>query len=383
MVELGGYRFVTFADSFDENDNCTRSGIARRSLMKWATQSDAPLVVLQHNPVYPRIVSDYPYMHTNRMGVMSDYAQARVFLSISGHYHAGQPLAVHGGVRYFTARSLAQAPFPYTIITLRGRDASVETRHVQLEPQPRLVDCHAHTEFAYCGRDITADRVISRSRTFGLAGVVLVEHSPQLYCSADDFWLARHIHRPELWRERTEHYRMDQFRRAMLPLRDDYVRIGLEVEVDTDGRLIVHDEDREWADLLVGAVHWPHQETSTSETAAFLRTTDALLGQGVDILAHPLRFFRRFKQPVPDGIGTKVADMLAATETAAEINFHTNDPNPQFLADCIDRGVKLSLASDCHHIHEAGAFTAHLPLLRQLAGGRDIEELLFQPPQMA
>jgi len=118
MVELGGYRFVTFADTYDENDNCTRSAVARRSLMKWATQSDAPLIVLQHNPVYPDIVSDYPYMLANRIGVMTDYTQAGVFLSISGHYHAGQPLVAHNGVRYFTARSLATAPFPYTVITL-------------------------------------------------------------------------------------------------------------------------------------------------------------------------------------------------------------------------------------------------------------------------
>ncbi|MDY7011333.1 MAG: metallophosphoesterase [Planctomycetota bacterium] len=388
---VGPYRFVTFVDSYVDDRICTRSEADRRFLADLAGSAGPPIVVLQHNPMNPNIATDdYPFMLTNRREVMADYAAAGVLLSISGHYHTGQALNVADGVRYFTAPAVCEAPFRYAIITLRRRDVEVEIRPLALADKPAIIDCHAHTEFAYCAEDVTAKDIIARARDFGLAGQCLTEHAGQLYCSAEDFWAARHIREPAIiWRS-GKNCRMDEFRAAMLPLRDEFVRIGLEVGLDADGQLTIRDEDRDWPDLLIGAVHWipenPDELNDAQLSAAFMRASQGLLASGVDVLAHPWRFFSRAKRPTPKELYGDLADILAATGTAAEINFHTNTPDPAFFAECIARGVKIALASDAHHTYEPGGFTAHLALLREAlrlcsgqAGTDDIDDLLFYP----
>jgi len=130
LHELGGYRFVTFADPYSQDDLCTRRESDRAFLAALARQGGGPIVAVQHNPMNPVIESDYPYMLTNRDLVMGDYEQAGVLLSISGHYHPGQELSDAGGVRYFTCPALCEAPFRYGLIWLRGRRVRVETRRL-------------------------------------------------------------------------------------------------------------------------------------------------------------------------------------------------------------------------------------------------------------
>lgn len=248
-----------------------------------------------------------------------------------------------------------------------------------MPPTPRLVDTHCHTELAYCGTTISAAEAIDRSRRMNLAGLYLVEHAPQLYCTADDFWAARHVREPQVWRA-GDATRMNQFRSLVEPLRSDFVGVGLEVELDADGRLTLHDQDRQWVDLLVGAVHWIAEDWKTLTTAqmthAFMRTTEGLLASGVHILAHPWRWFLK-KCDIPTELFIPLADLLAATGVAAEINFHINEPQAAFFARCIERGVKIAVGSDAHAIEEAGDFHAHLRLLQDIAGTSDVQGLLL------
>ena len=380
LHEIGGYRFVTFLDDLTDAGR-VRSEADRRKLAQWAARSDAPLVVLQHYPAWPHYEECMALMLANHEDVARDYARAGVLLAVSGHIHPGQPLCKFDGVQHYTVPCLAHEPFPYAVIELDGRNVSVLPRQLQLDGTIPVIDRHVHTEFAYCSRDLTAQGVVERSRLFGLAGVTLVEHAGQLYVSGDEFWSAAHVHNPAVWRKKSEHYRMDKFREKIGPLRDGYVRIGMEVEVGCDGCLTMHDEDIEWVDLLVGAVHWLVEDidgmTPAQETAAFMRTVRLLLEAGVDVLAHPLRYLNKFGRR-PKEVYADVADMLAGTGTAVEINYHHNGPDPEFLAICIDRGVKISLGSDGHNPCESAAFNPHLDLLRRIAGTRDPAELLLE-----
>ena len=63
--------------------------------------------------------------------------------------------------------------------------------------------------------------------------------------------------------------------------------------------------------------------------------------------------------------------------TAAEINFHHNQPDVAFFAACVERGVKITFGSDAHDLYEAGLLGAHLALLRQAAATPDIADLLL------
>ena len=163
--------------------------------------------------------------------------------------------------------------------------------------------------------------------------------------------------------------------------------MGLEVELDVDGRLTLHDEDRAWPDLLLGAVHFLEagDVDSLSDDVLieqFMKACRGLLEAGVDVLAHPWRMFGRRRKPVPLDRYQQLADMLAATGTAAEINFYVRPPDAHFFKLCVERGVKISFGSDAHRLHDVGNLWAHMEMLRQMAGTDDparLRELMFVP----
>ncbi|MBI5722722.1 MAG: hypothetical protein HZA50_02100 [Planctomycetes bacterium] len=251
--------------------------------------------------------------------------------------------------------------------------------------RPPLVDSHAHSEFAYCGRGVSAQAVIDRTRQCGLAGVCIVEHAPQLYCQSEDFWEARHVRNPQLWHEE-KYSRMAEFRRVMAPLKSDFVHVGLEVELDCRGELTIKPEDRTFCDLVVGAVHFlsrPTPQMTDAELAdEFMRTCRGLIAGGIDILAHPWRFFMSARRPVPTELYPDLVEMLAAAKVAAEINLHRYPSDWTFFAQCARRGVKISLATDAHEMHEVGRLEAHLAIVKQAVGSDDpakLQQALWYP----
>ena len=75
-----------------------------------------------------------------------------------------------------------------------------------------------------------------------------------------------------------------------------------------------------------------------------------------------------------------LADLLAETGTAAELNTHKAPPDPAFFRLCIERGVKVAFATDSHCLAEVGQMAPHLRILREAAGREDVGDLLFIPP---
>ncbi len=112
---------------------------------------------------------------------------------------------------------------------------------------------------------------------------------------------------------------------------------------------------------------------------AFMKLTESLVLSGIDVLAHPFRYFVRKKSPNPVHLYRPMADLLAAHDVAAEINFHTNLPDPAFFTICLERGVKIALGSDSHEPHEVGELGLHLDILRQAgANENDWADVLYQ-----
>jgi len=387
LHDVGPVRVLAIADHFaGKPKHVTRADADRQAVLDAGLRTPRrPLIVLQHNPMDPPVDGDHPYMLTNRPDVMSDYARAGVTLSLSGHYHAGQPLHSVGGVRYFTCPALCERPFSYAVATLDTASSPpavrVQTHPLELDGSLDIWDGHAHTEFAFCGEGTSAASAVARAADVGLAGVCLVEHAPQLYVSKEDFWSGRHVYEAGSWRRGAN--RMAAYRQAVLPLRSRRVKVGLEVELDAAGDLTLLDEDRWWPDVMVGAVHFLHPDTATLSDAAvtkrFLDTTEKLLASGVDVLAHPLRLFAWSKRTAPTDIYPRLVNWLAATGTAAEINYHHNAPDVEFFRQCIHAGVKIALGSDAHSLHAVGNFGRHVALLQEAAGEEDVARLLWRP----
>jgi predicted MPP superfamily phosphohydrolase len=127
MHEIGGYGFLLFHDRVGKGDVTTRPPEGLRFLGKVASERPRlPLVALQHNPLHPDIESDYPYMLTNRREVLSGYDETGVIMSLSGHYHAGQPAHRLDNVICCTVPAVCEPPFRFAHVRLEGRRVEIK-----------------------------------------------------------------------------------------------------------------------------------------------------------------------------------------------------------------------------------------------------------------
>ncbi|MHC4873087.1 MAG: hypothetical protein ACYTFY_14690 [Planctomycetota bacterium] len=103
-----------------------------------------------------------------------------------------------------------------------------------------------------------------------------------------------------------------------------------------------------------------------------------LLKHDIDVLAHPFRWYRRNGLDMPPHLFADLAEMLAGANVSAEINMHTNNPDPAFFKECIAKGVKIALGTDSHNLKEVAEITPHLRVLEAAgAGSEDLKSVLF------
>jgi predicted MPP superfamily phosphohydrolase len=135
LHEIEGYGFLVFHDDVTLDDVTVRppEGLALPAQTA-RERPDLPLVALQHNPLHPHIEADYPYMPTNTQQILRGYDEAGVILSLSGHYHKGQPAHPVGDTIYYTLPAACEAPFRYAHIRLQGREVSVRERSIRGRP---------------------------------------------------------------------------------------------------------------------------------------------------------------------------------------------------------------------------------------------------------
>ncbi len=297
LHEIGGYGFIVFHDQVGAGDVTTRPTEALAGLQKAAAEHPGlPLIALQHNPLYPNIESGYPYMPSNTAEILAGYEKAGVFLSLSGHYHRGQAYAEHHGIGYYTAPTACESPFRLAHVRLDGRKAQIRELALGMEV-PGLWDNHLHTEMAYCATTVRAREDITISRDMGLSGITFTEHAFQLYFEDQkEAWSYAWQNQPERVAEVLAGpcRKLEEYRRAAADWRSEFVRVGLEVDLCADGKLLLAEKHKAGWDLLVGAVHslpdLAKDEPSAKKIElAFLQNTERLLAAGVQVLAHPFR----------------------------------------------------------------------------------------------
>ena len=144
-------------------------------------------------------------------------------------------------------------------------------------------------------------------------------------------------------------------------------------------------KDIEGYDYIIGGIHFLNNGPETDLTVIevrdrFMRFTEQLITSGIDILAHPFRYFRRRKLEVPREFFKPIARLLAKHSVAAEINYHTNSPDPEFFSICLELDIKLSIASDAHKLLEVGELKPHLEFLEMLGVTDQLDQVLWKPP---
>ncbi|MBT3295059.1 MAG: hypothetical protein HN919_06785 [Verrucomicrobia bacterium] len=382
MVDIAGMRLLPFMDE-DRPGYCAARSVSDLERFHRARDGfEGPIIALQHVPVFPDGALDCPYNHVNAAAIMEAMSATGVALSLSGHYHAGHPPLMAGPTTLAGAPALHVAPFELLIIRIDGDRIDVEPHALAVDPDLGLCDYHIHTEFGYCVQDSTLARAADLGCRLGLAGVGFAEHSGQLYYSADDYWSGR-CHREGIDGITPSANRMAPYFEAGAALREPGVRVGLELDFDYQGRAVLLPRDRQRADFLLGSVHHlpsiDRGSTDAAEVVAeFLWMVDAIAAQGVDILAHPFRIIKRDGIELSRAILEHVVEALYRSRTAAEINCHMGGPPLDFIILCMDRGVKLALGGDAHHLLDVGNFAVHLELLKRAGAPRDLSEVLFR-----
>ena len=350
-------------------------------MARLAAGHDGPRVALQHVPIgEPR--TDTPYGYTNSDRVHQAMRAHGYTLAVSGHYHQGVPLKQHADVNTIVVPAMCEEPYSFALITVGDQITHQPLQH-QLPKDLKLNDYHSHTQFAYCAQDVSMDRSPEFASLIGLNQLAFTEHSGQLYFERKAYWGAAFGERG-LDETNHRHERSADYWRTIAPYRSNTVLTGLEVDADFHGNLLVRDQDRAQAEIILGAVHWlrelqkpePDLKVAADE---FLKATEGLCRGGVHILAHPFRVFRRKNQPVPNGLVGPVVKMLRQYNVAAEINFHSNTPQPELFAACLNAGVRISFGGDAHELYEIGEFHPNLGLLAQAGFDGDLADILLPP----
>lgn len=276
---------------------------------------------------------------------------------------------------------------PFEFLTVEVEDGRIFNRMIHRVSLPeevigRLTDFHIHTNLAYCSENMTVPDALRMAHLTGLKSIHFSEHSGQLYFRPEDYWKFQWTMNgrntpggcPE--QKRMPEYE-ELFRRCSTFSGFSH---GFELDVDRNCTIALDDKDRHLGSVNLGAVHsLDHKEDLPLLKREFLERTDALLRYGVAILAHPFRIFRwGCGMRAPEDLFLPVVSLLKKYGVAAEINFHGNEPYPEFLELCIREGVKISLGSDSHNLYEVGFFHPHLALLRDLGVYDRLDSVLFR-----
>ena len=381
IEKVGDICFIPFIDRDAPGHNATRSPEDIGRFRQVRSECDGLVVALQHVCLHPEGLADIPYNYTNAESIISEMQRAGVTLSLSGHYHKGAELIKHKGIHFVNAPGLCEHPFQFTVVHVDNQAVTMKNHQLAMPKSLHLVDNHVHTELAYCQENMTVERAISFSEAVGLRGIGFAEHSGQLYFPSDQYWGGA-CYLSGIESAKPEHDRIAQYLQLKEKYNDNNVRFGLEVDIDYKGRLLLKDADRIEMDYVIGSVHsTPNIKTPgvpQSQLAdEFMALLEKLLRHDVGAIAHPFRVFRRAGLTAPEFLYEPVADLLAKYETAAEINYHINEPPLLFIIACLERDVKFTLGSDAHNLYEVGDFTPNLQLLKTAGYDGDLGDILL------
>ncbi len=387
IYEICEHRFVIFDDNYYDDGQSERHP-SQQKLLQQACSGDRPVIALQHAPLLPIINDDYPYNILGATALAREYSQLGVSLSISGHYHSGELLASAGPLVMLTVPALGEWPFKYSIISLeQGRFANVSHQTLAPDDFSEICDAHMHTEFGHCCSGTSIAGALLRLDALRVPTFGILEHADQLYFPAEGFWTRLDSNSLEIMQDMTDQgfSRHRAFRKAVASLRKRNIPIALECEPASGPEgLAVLPQDRKKYDYLIGGLHFidrcrDAQLTQSEAETRFMLRTKQLVCDGIQVLAHPLRYFGWTDKKVNPELFGPLVELLAANNVAAEINFHKNSPDSEFFNLCLEKKVKISLGTDAHSLAAVGTLKPHIDFLKEIQAWSKLDQVLWKP----
>ncbi len=382
VTDIKGHRLLTFIDPEAPGYNAYRRSCDLEKMQTASKGFDGPVISLQHTSLFPPGASDCPYNYTNVAEVLVAMKNAGVNISMSGHYHDGAGIIRDQGMEYILAPALCESPFIFYEIDIEDGQAHLTPHRLKLPDNNNIIDYHVHTPYAYCSKGMSFEKSLELGEEFGLEQLVFTEHSGHLYFNSRDYWGGAYWEKGMASASKKDS-RIADFLVSVRQFSPP-AKIGLEVDACQWGKTLWNECDRSQVDIVIGALHTMPEvkkEVPDSKAAAqqFMEILGNFLQQDIDILAHPLRIFRKAGIYFEDELYLPTAQLLKKNDVAAEVNFHTNEPDSDFILTCIENGVKLAFGSDAHEPYEVGEFFYHLRMLENCGCLGRLDEILFTP----
>ncbi|MHB8997254.1 MAG: PHP domain-containing protein [Armatimonadota bacterium] len=247
-------------------------------------------------------------------------------------------------------------------------------------------DCHIHTVRSACGEDITDAWLCEKARE-NLIRFAVTDHTMHLYYEREMAWAMMSDDGIDLFEQRKESGRdnilryIDDIRSCNQP----NMMVGVELDVQADGQIMLPDDLRDDLDIVVGALHYMptiRRKAQYAEIEAeFRQQTLWLLEYGVDVLAHPYRILLQQKHPASDELVEWVVERAGEHGAALEINSHKlfQEHDMLMIRLAAERGIKLAIGTDSHNSREFAEFSYHRMIIER-AGLSDeqAQGLLFR-----
>ena len=215
-------------------------------------------------------------------------------------------------------------------------------------PKVPRIDLHVHSEFSPCSLDTSIQRILPVAESRGLEKIAITDHGTE----SRPRWISNYFSGIERARRETS---ID-------------VLTGMEVNIDTDGTLAVHDDILRSLDVVIGAVHHlPIMEVVRKKSifeeyrTILLR---ALETSSFMILAHPTALL--WNKHIPEDVADDLTSRLRKKGVAVEMNYNHKDPPLEFLRRCVKAGVEITPSSDAHRLSDIGHFDWYEKQLAQL-----------------
>jgi putative hydrolase len=206
-------------------------------------------------------------------------------------------------------------------------------------------DLHMHSSYSDGSDDIID--IVRRANMLHLESIAIIDH----------FW-------PSMGSQRGGKNIIENRRSEIETARDDYTKVaildGAEVDIQSNGSLAPVAGGLDQFDIVIGSFHW----MSDSRTWASA-LTKALQNPQFQILGHWDGYLSSYQEED----GRVVAEAMAGTGIAIELNGRYMSEQTGFLELARDSGCIFSLGSDSHSVETIG----QLDYQRKLASDLELE----------